>query len=94
MEHGSCFLADAVVGDDRRYAIEAAERGELQCQAATTHQRTQIGQTSPVTNFSVATNEYRGGEERTEYHSIVTRVQEFLCRTTDLPVASKSDGLA
>ena len=25
-----------------------------------------------VTNFSVATNEYRGGEERTEYHSIVT----------------------
>ena len=21
-----------------------------------------------VTNFSVATNEYRGGEERTEYH--------------------------
>jgi single stranded DNA-binding protein len=72
MEHGSCFLADAVVGDDRRYAIEAAERGELQCQAATTHQRTQIRQTSPVTNFSVATNEYRGGEERTEYHSIVT----------------------
>ena len=27
-----------------------------------------------VTNFSVATNEYRGGEERTEYHSIVTWV--------------------
>jgi len=25
-----------------------------------------------VTSFSVATNEYRGGEERTEYHSIVT----------------------
>jgi single stranded DNA-binding protein len=25
-----------------------------------------------VTNFSVATNEYRGGEERTEYHSVVT----------------------
>jgi single-strand DNA-binding protein len=25
-----------------------------------------------VTNFSVATNEYRGGEERTEYHAIVT----------------------
>ena len=25
-----------------------------------------------VTNFSIATNEYRGGEERTEYHSIVT----------------------
>ena len=25
-----------------------------------------------VTNFSVATNEYRGGEERTEFHSIVT----------------------
>jgi single-strand DNA-binding protein len=25
-----------------------------------------------VTNFSMATNEYRGGEERTEYHSIVT----------------------
>jgi len=25
-----------------------------------------------VTNFSLATNEYRGGEERTEYHSIVT----------------------
>lgn len=25
-----------------------------------------------VTNFSVATNEYRAGEERTEYHSIVT----------------------
>jgi single-stranded DNA-binding protein len=31
-----------------------------------------VGQTSPETNFSVATNEYRGGEERTEYHSIVT----------------------
>ena len=25
-----------------------------------------------VTNFSVATNEYRGGEERTEYHAIVS----------------------
>ena len=25
-----------------------------------------------VTNFSVATNEYRGGEERTEYHAVVT----------------------
>ncbi len=25
-----------------------------------------------VTNFSLATNEYRGGEERTEYHAIVT----------------------
>ena len=25
-----------------------------------------------VTNFSVATHEYRGGEERTEYHSVVT----------------------
>ncbi len=25
-----------------------------------------------VTNFSIATNEYRGGEEHTEYHSIVT----------------------
>jgi len=25
-----------------------------------------------VTNFSVATNEYRGGEERTEYHTVVT----------------------
>ena len=25
-----------------------------------------------VTNFSLATNEYRGGEERTEYHDIVT----------------------
>ena len=25
-----------------------------------------------VTNFNIATNEYRGGEERTEYHSIVT----------------------
>ncbi|MEA2025710.1 MAG: single-stranded DNA-binding protein [Chloroflexota bacterium] len=25
-----------------------------------------------VTNFSLATNEYRGGEEHTEYHSIVT----------------------
>jgi single stranded DNA-binding protein len=25
-----------------------------------------------VTNFSVATNEYRRGEERTEYHAIVT----------------------
>ena len=25
-----------------------------------------------VTNFSIATNEYRGGEERTEYHSVVT----------------------
>ena len=25
-----------------------------------------------VTNFSLATNEYRGGEERTEYHSVVT----------------------
>ncbi|MFV2063966.1 MAG: single-stranded DNA-binding protein [Chloroflexota bacterium] len=25
-----------------------------------------------VTNFNVATNDYRGGEERTEYHSIVT----------------------
>ena len=25
-----------------------------------------------VTDFSVATNEYRGGEERTEYHSVVT----------------------
>ncbi len=24
-----------------------------------------------VTNFSLATNEYRGGEERTEFHSIV-----------------------
>ena len=27
-----------------------------------------------VTNFSVATNEYRGGEERTEYHTVVTWV--------------------
>ena len=25
-----------------------------------------------VTNFSVATNEYRGGEEHTEYHAVVT----------------------
>ncbi len=25
-----------------------------------------------VTTFSVATNEYRGGEERTEYHTVVT----------------------
>jgi single-strand DNA-binding protein len=25
-----------------------------------------------VTNFSLATNEYRGGEERTEYHTVVT----------------------
>lgn len=25
-----------------------------------------------VTNFSVATNDYRGGEEYTEYHSVVT----------------------
>jgi single-strand DNA-binding protein len=25
-----------------------------------------------VTNFSVATNEYRAGEERTEYHTVVT----------------------
>ena len=25
-----------------------------------------------VTNFRVATNEYRGGEERTEYHAVVT----------------------
>jgi single-strand DNA-binding protein len=25
-----------------------------------------------VTNFSVATNEYRGGEEKTEYHTVVT----------------------
>ena len=31
-----------------------------------------LGQSSPVTNFSVATNEYRGGEERTEYHAVVT----------------------
>ena len=31
-----------------------------------------LGQSSPVTNFSVATNEYRKGEEYTEYHSVVT----------------------
>ena len=30
------------------------------------------GNGQAVTNFSVATNEYRGGEERTEYHAVVT----------------------
>jgi hypothetical protein len=29
---------------------------------------------TPVTQFSLATNEYPGGKERTEYHNIVTWV--------------------
>ena len=28
-----------------------------------------------VTQFSIATNEYRGGQEQTEFHTIVTWVQ-------------------
>ena len=34
-----------------------------------------------VTQFSVATNDYRAGEERSEYHSVVTWVRRPLGRT-------------
>ena len=43
-----------------------------------------------VTDFSVATNEYRGGEERTEYHSIVTWVRRPLGRTTSTTMDSST----
>jgi len=34
-----------------------------------------------VTQFSVATNDYRGGQEKAEYHTIVTWVRCPLRRT-------------
>jgi len=35
-----------------------------------------------VTQFSVATNDYRAGEERSEFHSVVTLVSRSPSRTS------------
>src|SRR5574340_1230138 len=44
-----------------------------------------------VTSFSIATNDYRSGAEKAEYHSVVTWVWRLLRRIGAHPLPSPSD---